>query len=244
MGTQVRQCGGAAAEILRDGAGLQTAQAQPHIPRGGGHRLQKVDERLAVFQVVTPAGDLDAGEHQLPVALLPQLLRLGHRLRLGQRAHRPAGVGDDAVGAEVDAAIFYLQHSAGALGHAAGGQHLERPALQRIVQQRDLLLPAHLLQQLQKRHAVAGTRHEVNVQRRRLLRMGLHIATAGGHHRLRIQLPAAPQHLPRFFIADGSDRAGVDDIDVRLFIKRYQRVAPAHQLLLHGLRLVLIDLTA
>ena len=80
-----------------------------HIPGGGGHRLQKGDERLAGFQVVSPAGYLDAGEHQLTVALLPQLLRLGHRLRLGQRAHRPTGEGDEAEGAQEKNKLYIVR---------------------------------------------------------------------------------------------------------------------------------------
>ena len=172
------------------------------------------------------------------------MLRLGHSLRLGQGTHRPAGIGDDAVRAEVDAAVLHLQHGAGAFRHAACGQHLEFPAAQGVVQQRHLLLAAHLLQQVQKCHAVAGTGDEIHVQPRRLLRVGLHVAAAGGHYRVGVQLPASPDHLPRLLVADGGDGAGVDDIDVRLFIKRHQRVAPAHQLLLHGLCFILIHLAS
>ena len=44
----------------------------------------------------------------------------------GEGADGPPGVGDDAVGAEVDAAVLDLQHGPGAALQAAGGQDLER----------------------------------------------------------------------------------------------------------------------
>ena len=50
--------------------------------------------------------------------------------------------------------------------------------------------------------------------------------------------------LPGFFIADGGDGAGVDDVGVRRGLKVHQRVATPLKLLLHGLRLVLVDLAA
>ena len=63
--------GGPAAEILRHGAGLQAAQPQAHLSgAAGAHRLQQVDEAAAVLEILSPRGDLDAGEDHLPVALL------------------------------------------------------------------------------------------------------------------------------------------------------------------------------
>ena len=45
-------------------------------------------------------------------------------------------------------------------------------------------------------------------------------------------------------VADRRHRTGIDDVGVRGFLKGYQRVAPAQQLLLHSLSLVLIHLAA
>ena len=74
--------------------------------------------------------------------------------------------------------------------------------------------------------------------------MGLNIAAAGGHHRMLVQLAAAADHLPRLFVADGGDGTGVDDIGIRRLVKGYQRVAPADELLLHGLCFILVYLAA
>ena len=80
LGAEVGEPGGPAAEILRHGAGLQTAQPQAHLSRRLRHRLQQVDEAAAVLEILSPGGDLNAGKDHLPVALPPQLLRLAHRL--------------------------------------------------------------------------------------------------------------------------------------------------------------------
>ena len=88
------------------------------------------------------------------------------------------------------------------------------------------------------------TADEVDAQLLSLRGVGLHIAAAGSHHGLGIAALGPADHLPGFFIADGGDGAGVDDVGVRRGLKVHQRVATPLKLLLHGLRLVLVDLAA
>ena len=83
MGAEIFKRRRPAAELLRNGTGLQAAQADTHSPGSGGHRLQKVDEALLPRQVLAPGGDLDAREHHLPIALTGKLLRLPGRLLQG-----------------------------------------------------------------------------------------------------------------------------------------------------------------
>ena len=97
-----------AAEVLRHRPGLQGPQPQPELRRGGGEPLHEVDEPLAIFEVLAPGGDLDARQHYLPVALVLEPFRLLPGLGEGQGPHRSPGVGNDAVGAEVDAAVLHL----------------------------------------------------------------------------------------------------------------------------------------
>ena len=54
----------------------------------------------------------------------------------------------------------------------------------------------------------------------------------------------AANHVPTFFVADGGDGTGVDDIHIGLCIKLCEGVAAAGQNGLHGLGLVLVDLAA
>ena len=243
VGTEVVQRRGPAAEVPGDGPGLQGPQAQPHVPRRGGHRLQQIDEACPVPEVLAPGGDLDAGEDDLPVALLPQPAGLLHSGLYGQGTHRPPSVGDDAVGAEVDAAVLHLQHGPGPLPEAPGGQDLELTAAEGLVQlDHRLPLPDRRLQQVQKPHPVPGAGDQVHVQLLHILGLCLGVAAAHRHHRVRGQLPGPADHLPGFLVADGGDGAGVDDVGVRRALEGDQVVAPAEELPLHGLALVLVHL--
>ena len=58
------------------------------------------------------------------------VLRLGHRQVQRRGPHRTPGIGDDAVGAEIDAAVLNLQHGPGPLRQTAGGKDLKFPAPQ------------------------------------------------------------------------------------------------------------------
>ena len=50
--------------------------------------------------------------------------------------------------------------------------------------------------------------------------------------------------IQKLYVADGGDGTGVDDVSVGAVLKVHQLVAPAAQLLLHGLGLVLVHLAA
>ena len=241
LGAKHRQRRGTAAEILRDGAGFQAAQPNADAGRGGTDGLDEIDQGLAVFQVFAPGGDLDTRQDDLPISLRLQSGGLLRRLIQRQRANRSAGVGDDAVRAEVDAAVLHLQHGAGSLAHSAGRQHLEHPALEGTVNGFDVPLLLHcLLQQIDEAGAVTGPGDEVHVQLANILRMGLGIAAAQGRHRLRMVPPDTVEHLAGFLVADRRNGTAVDHIGVRRGGKIHHLMSPAPQLLLHGLGLVLI----
>ena len=245
MGTEIGQLRRAAAKLLGDGAGLKTSKAHAHLACRSAHRLHKVDEVLAGFQILAPRGDLDAGNDDLAVALCLQLTGLPHCFAQRLGADRTAGIGDDAVGAEIDAAVLHLQHSAGAACHTAALQHLELTAAQRIIHVDDAAALLHrLFQKIDKLHPLPCAGDEVDAQRLRLVGVGLHITAAGCHHRLAVALFGAADHLSGLLVADSGDRAGIDNIHVRFGLKIRQRVAAALQLLLHRRRFILIDLAA
>ena len=194
---------------------------------------------------MAPGGNFDAGEDDLAVALLAQAARLRHGLLQRQRAHRPAGVGDDAVGAEVDAAVLHLEHGAGAARLSPGGEHLEVAAAQRFIHKdAGAAVGSGLLEQVEELHPLAGAADEVDAETLGLVGVGLDIAAAGGDDRAGIAPLGAADHLAGLLVADGGDGAGVDDIGVGRVLKRDERMAAARQLLLHGLRLILVDLAA
>jgi len=192
-----------------------------------------------------PGGDFDAVDDDLPVALGGELPRLRHRIFKRQGAHPPAGVGDDAVGAEIVAAVLDLQQRPRPLGKAAGGQLLERARKARVLD----VLPAELFrggrrQFVQKFRAAVRADEYIHVELPDLLRRGLRVAAAYADHRVRIELPRTPDGVARFFVGDRRDGAGVDDVAVADAVEFTQRVAARQKELLHGLRLVLIHLTS
>ena len=70
---EVRQRRCPAAELLRHGAGLQTAQPQPQSRRRGAEGLHQINQRLSGFQIPPPGGDLNPRQYNLPVPLRCQL---------------------------------------------------------------------------------------------------------------------------------------------------------------------------
>ena len=246
VGAQVGQRHRPLAEVLGDGAGLQRAQTHPQPRHGVAQGLHQVDEGLALLQIPAPGGNLDAGEHDLPVPLGLQLLGLVHRLGKGEGAHRASGVGDDAVGAEVGAPVLHLEHGPGAAHLAPGGEPLKVPAAQGLVHLDDgggvvLKLP---LQQVQKLHAPGGAGHQVHPQGGHRLRLGLGVAAAHRHHRLGVHLFGSADDVAALLVTDGGDGTGVDDVGVGQVLKGDQGVTAAEQLALHGLGLILVDLAA
>ena len=108
----------------------------------------------------------------------------------------------------------------------------------------EFLISLFLLQQVQKGHPVSGAADQVDAQGLCLVSVGLDIAAAGGHHGAGTAPPGPADHLAGFFVADGGNGTGIDDVSVGTVLKVHQLVAPAAQLLLHGLGLVLVHLAA
>ena len=99
-----------------------------------------------------------------------------------------------------------------------------------------------LFEEVQELHPPARAGNEIDAKALGLVGVGLDIAAAGGYHGLRAGFFGTADHLAGFFIADGGDGAGIDDVGVGLAGEVHQRMAPALQL--HGRRFVLIYLAA
>ena len=245
MGTEVFVGGHDPAKGLVNDPGLQGAQPDPHRGNRGADGVQQLHKGAAIVEIPAPGGDFDAGDHDLPVALRSQLLCLRHGLCQGQTPHRPPGVGDDAVGAEVGAAVLDLQHGPGPGGETAGGQNFKLPPLQSLVQGLPSLPVGHGLQgQLQKGLPPGGAGDHVHTQVPDILRLHLAVAAADRHHRPGTLLSDPADHVAVFLVRHGGDRAGVDDRQVKGPVGPHLGVAPLGQPLLHGLGLILIDLAA
>ena len=233
------------AKFLRDRSRLQTAQPDAQVRDGGAEGFQKVNERLTVPPLHPPGGDLNAGDDDLPVTLRSKLLCLrdGVLQRLG--AERPPGIGYDAVGAEVAAAVLDLEHSPGAALQAAGGQHFKPRSADGVVHVDPGLAAADLPADLIEKCLLAARAGDhIHLQGRNLFRLCLGIAPADADDSVRILPPDPADDLAGLLVADGGDRTGVDDVELSLLLKRDGSVALALQNGLHGLAFVLIHFTS
>ena len=196
-------------------------------------------------QVLAPGGYLNARQNDLLIALFRQPAGLLRRLLHRQRAHPAPGVGDDAVRAEIGAAVLDLQHSPGSALQPSGGQLFKPPALERVIQGgKGLPLPNCALQKLHKAGAVAGAADQVHPQLFHISRVCLGITAAHRDHRVRSRLSGPADDLPGLLIAHGGDGAGVDQIGVRVPLEGDDLMSPGGKQLLQRLGLILVHLTA
>ena len=162
-----------------------------------------------------------------------------------QAADAAARIRDDAVGAEIVAAVLDLQHRARAAVGRARRQRLKVKALERIIHARDgRVLVERTQNVIHKRLLAAAAVHHVCADGRRVLRAELRPAAAHSAQRLRVLLAQLADHLARFAPALRRDGAGVDNDQVdRLAVCR-GREAVRVQERFDRLRFILVDLAA
>ena len=245
LGAEVRKPFQPGAEILRDDPGLQRAQPHPHFRHGPADGFNQVGEGRLPGKIRAPAGNFDTGEDKLPVALPGEGLRLLHRQLQGGGADGAPGVGDDAVGAEVDAAVLNLQKRSGAAFQSAGGEDLKGAALQGVVQGLPVALAlqsgGQILDELLP--SAAAPKH-VNIQLPGSVRVMLGVAAAHADDRFRVLPAAAADDGPVLLVRHGGDGTGVDYVGVTAFVKGADGIAPFPEKLLHGLCFILVGFTA
>ena len=138
----------------------------------------------------------DAGQHQLPVALGGQMRRLMRHFIQRQAADAAARIRDDAVGAEIIAAILNFQHRACAPVGSTCRQRFKVKALERIIHARDGRVLAECAQNVIHERLLAATAmHHIGTDGRRVLRAELRPAAAHGAQRLRVFLAQLADHL-------------------------------------------------
>ena len=108
LGTQIGKRRQLLAELLRHDPGLQRTQADAQVGNGPADGFDQYSQTGFSRQIHAPGGDLDAGDDDLPVALFCQSLCLLHGQLQGGGTDRSTGIGNDAVGAEIHAAVLDL----------------------------------------------------------------------------------------------------------------------------------------
>ena len=234
-----------AAEFLRHDRGLQRPEAKAHPGGGRCRRGDGVREAGLSVQIEAVGRDLDAGEDELAIALGIERSSLRRDLLQGQRADAAARIGDDAVGAEIVAAVLDLEHGPGAAEDGAGGKRFEHAAPEGIVH-KGLKLP--LLKGLQnigdEGVLIAAAVHDVGADGLRVGGAELAPAAADSRERAGVLLAQAADRLAGFAPALRRDGAGIDDDEIDRLPLRCGLKALLLQEGLHGLRLVLVDLAA
>ena len=233
------------AEFSGDDARLQRPQPDADLRHSLAQRRQKSRQPRLPRQVPAPGGDLDARNHDLPVAPVRQFpgLRHGHVQRCGP--DRTTGVRDDAVGAEIRTAVLNLQHGTGPFLQPSGGQDLKLPAPQRSVHF-FLLFPAiqGFQQHFHEFFPTGAAPQNVHAQGFQVLGGVLGIAPAHGQQGLWMLPAATAQHGPALFVGHGGNGAGVDHIGVAVPLESADLLTPLKQKALHSLGLILIHLAA
>ena len=205
------------------------------------HQFHKI--RAGVQPV---AGQGDGAEHHLAVARSGQLVQLGQNALLGAAAHRPAGAGDDAVGALPVAAVLYLDKGAGVGLEPFHRQLLELlAALVRGNGYDALVAVQQLLYVLQDGLAVAVAAHKIGLHELcGLLREGLRVAAGQHRHRTGVFALFAAQPLAAFLVAKVGHGAAVHHKNIRRLVLLRNGKAVGAEHLFQRAGLIQVDLAA
>ena len=160
-------------------------------------------------------------------------------------AHPSSRIGNDAVAAELVAAVLHLYICPCMLRRL---RHRQGLILLRMIDVDDSILLHALFISLQDFQEIlfpvvsdqkiyGAIFAEIRLRR-------LHIAARSYHQSLGILLFRPVKHLPGFPIRDICDCTGIYDIDVRFFLKGNNLIPGLFQHLLHGLRFICIYLAS
>ena len=75
---------------------------------------------------------------------------------------------------------------------------------------------------------------------RDIIFLSLYIAAAGNNNRIRVHLSCFMKHLSGLPVRHIRDGTGINDIDIRTFLKRHDLISMLFQQFLHGFRLICI----
>ena len=221
-------------------ARIERAETKPDVRQRPEQLLEQIGERQTRRKVAAVGGDLDARQHDLVHACRTEASCLGKRLLRRQRAYPAARIWNDAVGAEVVAAILYFKEGTCASLRNAGRQRLIAAASLR--QSRFSALHRRFTA-LNDLCAVLRAADDIDLAGRLYaLRVDLRKAAARRDDRAGV-VPAEPvERADIFMVGDRCDRAGVDDDRIRAAV--YDLVSALGGKLRERLRLEQIDLAA
>ena len=193
---------------------------------------------------------MNAGQNNFPDAALRERADLLQDLLRISAADPASGIGNQAVGTELIAAVLNFDISPGVRGRlqlhgfehrvlcqiriGGAAQRLVSPVSRKISldQLNDLSLFVVADQQV---HCLVPLG---------LVPAGLRITADCHHQRLRILFPDTVKHLPAFAVGYSGDRTGVDNINIRLFREGNDFIPALPELLLHDIQFISVYLAA
>ena len=189
---------------------------------------------------------MDSRKDDLLVTFLRQdLYFLLHVLRAAA-SDAASRVRDDAVAAELVAAVLNLDEGAGVLRLLVDMKLLVLVGSSKVRNGLpDLFSGKPRVQKRNEVRLAVVSDDQVNGGiLSQFVRRRLDITSCRNYHRVRIFCLRAVQHLAGFFICNVRHGTGVDDIDIRFFLKAHDLIASGLQKLFHGLRFVCIYFAA
>ena len=160
-------------------------------------------------------------------------------------ADAAARIRDDAIGAEVVAAVLDLEHRARAAIGSAGRQRLKVKAPERIIDAGDGRMLTKCAQNIiHERLLAAAAVHDIGADGGGVLGAELRPAAAHGTQCLRVLLAQLADHLARLAPAFRRDGAGIDDDQVDRISLPCGRKSVRVQQRFDRLRFILVDLAA
>ena len=233
---------------FRNDSRLQRAQADPFnscrqlYP---GQKIQKLCSRLQSF-FPSIRGEMNSGNNHFLYAICGKAPDFFHDLFRVSGADPSSCIRDDAVGAELIAAVLYLDVCAGSSGSLQLHGFKYR-MIRQICTGFFLLHPAFQIALHDLRNAGLPVVPDAQIHQRVLLQtlsVGFHIAADGNHQCLRIEMLRPVQHLPALPVRNTGHTAGVDQIQVGLFLKGNHLISCTAQLLYHDIQLIAVYLAA
>ena len=189
---------------------------------------------------------MDARQHDLLEPHGDELLRLAAHVLRQARLDGAARIRDDAVRAEILAAILDFEEGTRTLGTVVERDVLESLRLHDIGDRAlDTVFLHGLLDVIDDVRALLRAEHDAHAfDGLDFIRRDLRIAAADGHDGLRVLAMRAADDLAALAVAEARDGASIDDVDIGARLERHDLIAALLEETLHGLRLKLVDLTA
>ncbi|KAF0189989.1 MAG: hypothetical protein FD168_287 [Desulfobulbaceae bacterium] len=250
MGQEVLLFGHKGEQLLADFFGFNGAEAKTDVRMGAAesaHQLHAIGFFLnSRAQILSVEPNMDAGDHHLAVSFGLEDGRLLENFFQGQAAAGAAGVGDDAVGAEIIAAVLHPEAGAGPTPEVTHGQMADLFFLQDRGHEHSRVARSGAERSLHQLLlvGVADNADGRIDQLRQFLAGHLGITAGDNDSCFGVLADELTDNMSGLSPGTGSDGAGVDHNDISTFLGADHAAAGSLKAALEGGGFILVDLAA